>query len=149
MSTLDNASVLCFALQAGWQLSSPSVSDILWKATRVDAATFLASDKNYAVCCYNPASPTQVVPLSREAWQQIEHVLVDVYVKVPSTSNPASAAATRESMRLQVYMMIHSQEFRIAGVKDAYVERETAKVEGPDLVRVTLQVACVSFHIVA
>jgi len=137
--------VISSALQANWQLPSPAAADILWQTTRVDAATFLAGGKKYAVSCYNPTSPTQVVPLSREVWQQIERVMVDVYVKV--TTTPAGAADVRESMRLQIYLILHSQEFKVSGIKDLYIERESSKVEGPDLVRLTLQVACVSFHV--
>jgi hypothetical protein len=140
----DNAAVLCSALQANWQLVNPAASDILWESTRVDSATFLQGGKNYAVCCYNPASPTSVAVLSREAWQQIERVMVDVYVKVAST--PGAAADTREAMKLEIYRIIHFKEFKI-GPADAYVERESNKVEGPDLVRITLQVACVVFHV--
>jgi hypothetical protein len=147
VSTPDNASVLSSALQANWQLSSPAAKDILWASTRVDAATFLGSCKNYAVCCYNPASPTQVTPLSREVWQQVERVIIDVYVKV--TASPADATVVRESMKQAVYAILHVQELKIQGIVDVYVERETGKNEGPDLVRITLQVACVNFHVVS
>ena len=144
MTVHDNASVLCSALQANWQLSNPAASNILWKSTRVDSATFLQSSKSYAVGCYNPAGPTTVSVLSREAWQQIERVMVDVYVKVSST--PADATNIRETIKQEIYRIVHSQEFKI-GPADAYVERESNKVEGPDLVRITLQVVCVSFHV--
>jgi hypothetical protein len=144
LSVHDNAAVLSSALQANWQLVSPALSDILWESTRVDSATFLQSCKNYAVCCYNPASPTSVAALSREAWQRVERVMVDVYVKAAST--PEVAADTREVMKQEIYRIIHLKEFKI-GPADSYVERESNKVEGPDLVRVTLQVACVDFHV--
>jgi hypothetical protein len=147
MSTPDNASVLSSALQANWQLSSPKTSDILWSITRVDTATFLSSSKSYAIGCYNPPSPTQVTPLSREVWQQVERVLIDVYVKV--VTSPADATVVRESMKQAVYAILHVQELKIQGIVDVYVERETGKNEGPDIVRVTLQVACVNFHVVS
>jgi hypothetical protein len=147
VSTPDNASVLSSALQANWQLSSPKVSDILWSTTRVDAATFLNSGKKYGVCCYNPPSPTQVTPLSREAWQQVERVLIDLCVKV--TTSPADATVIRESMKQELYRIVHTQELKIPGILDVYVDRETGKNEGPDLVRITLQVACVNFHVVS
>jgi hypothetical protein len=147
MSTPDNASVLSSALQANWQLSSPKTSDILWSITRVDTATFLSSSKSYAIGCYNPPSPTQVTPLSREVWQQVERVLIDVYVKV--VTSPADATVVRESMKQAVYATLHVQELKIQGIVDVYVERETGKNEGPDIVRVTLQVACVNFHVVS
>ena len=149
MSTPDNASVLSSALQANWPLSSPAVSAILWSTTRVDSALFLQSGQNYAIGCYNPSSPTQVTPLSREAWQEVEHVLIDVYVKVASSSTPAAAAVVRESIKQAIYTVLHTQELQIPGIVDVYVERETGKNEGPDLVRITLQVACVNFHVVA
>jgi len=147
VSTPDNVSVLSSALQVNWPLSSPKASDILWSTTRVDAATFLNSGKNYGVCCYNPPSPTQVTPLSREAWQQVERVLVDVYVKVATSA--ADATVVRENMKQTIYAILHVQELKIQGIIDVYVERETGKNEGPDLVRVTLQVACVNFHVVS
>jgi hypothetical protein len=146
VSTPDNASVVSNVLKANWPLSSPGVNDILWETTRVDAATFLSGGKNYAVCCYNPPSPTQVTVLSREAWQQVERVLVDVYVKV--LTSPADATVIRENMKLQIYMILHSQELKVPGILDVFVERETGKNEGPDLVRITLQVACLNFHVV-
>jgi hypothetical protein len=146
VSTPDNASVVSNVLKANWPLSSPGVNDILWETTRVDTATFLSSGKNYAVCCYNPPSPTQVTVLSREAWQQVERVLVDVYVKV--LTSPADATVIRENMKLQIYVILHSQELKVPGILDVFVERETGKNEGPDLVRITLQVACLNFHVV-
>jgi hypothetical protein len=146
VSTPDNASVLSSLLKTNWGLSSPGVSDILWVTTRVDAATLLSSGKNYAVCCYNPPSPTQVTVLSREAWQQLERVLIDVYVKVLTT--PADATVIRENMKLQIYTILHTQEPTVSGIRDVFVERETGKNEGADLVRVTLQAACVNFHVV-
>jgi hypothetical protein len=145
MVTQDNAAIISGVLHDNWTLTSPATTDILWATTRVDAAAFLSSGKNYAVGCYNPASPTQVAPLSREVWQQVERVMVDVYVKVVTTQ--AVAAGTREDMKAEIYRVLHSQELKISGVKDAYVERESSKVEGPDLARLTLQVACVNFHV--
>jgi hypothetical protein len=73
-------------------------------------------------------------------------VIVDVYTKV--TSTPGAAADTREAVKEEIYRIIHLEEFE-SGLADVYVERELNKVEGPDLVRVTLQIACVSFHILA
>lgn len=144
MTVHDTAYMISQALQANWSLSSPTVRDILWETTRVDSATFLSAGKSYAVGCYNPPSPTQVQPLSRECWQKVERVMVDIFVKV--TSTPAAAADIRESIEAEVYRILHSQEFKI-GPRDVYVERESNKVEGPDLVRSTLQVACVSFDV--
>lgn len=85
--------------------------------------------------------------LSREVWQQVERVLIDVYVK--ASTSPADAATVRESMKQAIYTVLHTQELNIQGIVDVYIERETSKNEGPDLVRVTLQVACVNFHVVA
>lgn len=147
MATQDNAAIISGVLHDNWSLASPAVGDILWATTRVNAALFLSSGKNYAVSCYNPASPTQVAPLSREVWQQIERVMVDVYVKVATTE--ADATAARENVKVEIYRILHAQELKISSVKDAYVERESNKIEGPDLVRLTLQVACVSFHVTA
>jgi hypothetical protein len=85
-----------------------------------------------------------VAVLSREAWQQVERVMVDVYVKVATTLG--ATKDTREILKQEIYRIVHLKEFKI-GPADVFVERESNKVEGPDLVRVTLQVACVAFHI--
>lgn len=144
MSAHDNAYIISQALQANWSLSSPAKTDIFWATTRVDSATFLAAGKNYAIGCYNPSSPTQVSPLCREVWEQIERVMVDIFVKVLTT--PAAATDVRKSIKDELYKTLHTQEFQI-GPRDVYVERESNKVEGPDLVRLTLQVACKNYDI--
>jgi|SRR5271157_3625098 len=148
MSTPDNASVLSTLLQTNWSLGNPAASAILWSSTRVDSALFLQSNQNYAVGCYNPPSPTQVNTLSREVWQQIERVMIDILVKVSASSTPVVATVTRESIKQAIYTILHTMELKTPGIVDVYVERETGKNEGPDLVRVTLQVACVNFHVV-
>lgn len=148
MSTPDNVSVLSSLLQANWPLSNPAASSILWSITRVDSALFLQSSQNYAVGCYNPPSPTQVNTLSREVWQQIERVMIDILVKVAAPNTPAAATVTRENIKQAIYTVLHTKELKTSGIVDVYVERETGKNEGPDLVRVTLQVACVNFHLV-
>lgn len=146
MSVHDNAVILSSALQQNWtrDVTVPAVGDILWASTRVDSATFLQSGKSYAVCSYNPASPTTVNVLSREAWQRVERIMVDVYVKVATT--PGAAADLRETLKQEIYRILHLKELKI-GPADVYVERESNKLEGPDLVRITLQTACVDFHI--
>jgi hypothetical protein len=71
--------------------------------------------------------------------------MVDVYVKVATTQD--AAAGTREDMRNEIYRILNSKTIPINGLLDWYVDRETTKVEGPDLVRLTLQVACVTFNL--
>ena len=147
MSTNDEASGISSLLQAQWSLGSPTAAQILWAITRFDSATFLASSQSYAIGIYNPASPTTVIPMCREAWQEIERVHVDILVKVTSNSTPAAATVTREAIKLEVYRILHLYQLQITGILDAYVERELNKTEGQDLVRITLQVACVNFHV--
>jgi len=140
----SNAAKIKTVLHDNWSLQSPSVDDILWADTRVDAATFLASVKNYAVCCYNPMSPTSVEPLSREVWQITERVMVDIYVKVVTTIG--AAVDVRENMKAEVYRILHQKQLDVSGIQLVNVERETNKLEASDLVRLTLQVTCVTFH---
>jgi len=147
MSSSDIPSIISALLQAQWSLSSPSASQILWAATRVDSALFLAGSQAYAIGAYNPASPTAVDVLSRELWQETERVHVDVYVKVASPATPATATLTREAIKNEVYRILHLNQLTITGIKEAFIERELNKVEGTDLVRITLQIACVNFHI--
>jgi hypothetical protein len=144
-TTQDNVERVSGVLQTNWSLASPAESDILWSTNRVDAATFLSSGKSYAVGCYNPASPTQVDSIANDVWKQTEHVMVDVYVKVATTQD--AAVGTREDLRNEIYRILNSKTIPINGLLDWYVDRETTKVEGPDLVRLTLQVACVTFNL--
>jgi hypothetical protein len=146
MSMNHEASAISTLLQAQWSLSSPSASQILWAITRVDSALFLASSQSVAIGIYNPASPTTVIPMCREAWQEIERVQVDILVKVGSFT-PAATTVTREAAKLEVYRILHLFQLKISGILDVYIERELNKIEGQDLVRITLQVACVNFHV--
>jgi hypothetical protein len=141
----DKCVLISQTLQNNWSLQSPAVGDINWQTTRVDTAAFPTSGKNYTVACYNPAGALQNEPQSREAWLQNERVVIDIIVRVLST--PAAAADVRESMRGEIYRILHGQQFQVPGVADAIVEREGAKVESPDLARLTLQVVCRSFHL--
>ena len=147
MSTNDEASAISALLQAQWSLSNPTAAQIAWMITRVDSATFLSASQSCAIGIYNPASPTTVIPMCREAWQEIERVHVDILVKVASTSTPAAATVTREALKLEVYRILHLFQLRITGIQDVYIERELNKTEGQDLVRITLQVACLNFHV--
>jgi hypothetical protein len=145
MSTQDNVAKISGALQANWSLAIPAKTAILWSTTRVDAATFLSSGLRYAVGCYDPASPTQVDNIACDVWKQTEHVMVDVYVKVATAQD--AAVGSREDIRNEIYRILNSKTIPIDGLLDWYVDRETTKVEGPDLVRLTLQVACVTFNL--
>ena len=142
----ENNVLVSQVLQANWTLASPLASEILWETTRVDTVSFLASTENQGVSCYNPTGALQNDPLSREAWLEHERIIVDVLVKV--TTTPAAAADVRKLIRDEVYRILHTKELGISGIVDVYVEREITKVEGSDLVRLTLQVACVNFHVV-
>ena len=146
MSASDIASTISTLLQAQWSLGSPSAQQIQWTTTRVDSATLLQQTSfSYTIATYNPSSPTAVDVLSRECWQETERIHVDVFVKVSGT--PATATQTREAMKNEVYRILHLNQLTISGVEEAYIERELNKVEGLDLIRITLQVACVNFHI--
>jgi hypothetical protein len=142
----ENNVLISQVLQVNWTLASPAASDILWETTRVDTVSFLASSKKQGVSCYNPTGALQNDPLSREAWLEHERIIVDVLVKVSTT--PQAAADVRKLIRDEVYRILHTKELGISGIADVYVEREITKVEGSDLVRLTLQVACVNFHVV-
>ena len=146
MSASDIASTISALLQAQWSLSSPTVAQILWTMTRVDSALFLSGSQAYAIGTYNPSSPTTVDVLSRECWQETERVYIDIIIKVVA-STPLAATETRETMKNEVYRIMHLNQLTISGVSEAYIERELNKVEGTDLVRITLQAACLNFHV--
>jgi hypothetical protein len=141
----DTAQVISQTLQSNWSLSSPKASDISWPCTRFESADLTKITQNYVVACYNPASPVASEPLSREVWQLTEDVVVDVIVRVTGTAQQALDA--RESVRLEIYRILHSNELSIPGIPVAYVAREPYKVESPDLARIALQVKCKTFHI--
>lgn len=145
MSTQDNVALISATLETNWSLASPAKTDILWSTTRVDSAVFLSSGKSYAIGCYNPTSPTQVLPLASDLWEQIERVIVDIYVKVTTTE--LAAVGTREDIRNEVYRILNSRTITVSGLLDWRVERESIKVESADLVRLALQVACVTFNL--
>ena len=142
----DAVGTISNILQSQWSLSSPSASQVQWSTTRVDSALFLQSSEQYAIGCYNPPSPTTVEPITEGAWRVTERVMIDIIIKVPPGNTAAQMLQTRENMRLEVYRIIHHNETSISGIGDAYVERETNKSEGPDLLRITLQVACITFN---
>jgi hypothetical protein len=139
----DIAQQISSLLQAKWTLPSPGVADITWASTRFEAAQDVPG--NFVVSCYNPGGPVSADPLSREVWQLLEDVIIDILVKV--SAGTALAIESRESMRQQVYEILHLNQFGVSGCNDVYPVRETTKVESPQLVRVAIMVRCRSFNI--
>lgn len=143
MTTQDAAQVVSALIQTKWALTSPKVTDIDWPCTRYEAVDYNKSSKNYFLSCYNPGSPATVEQLSREAYQQQEDVYIDIIVKTAAGS-PLEA---RENMRKQVYDILHANQFLFSGYKDVFPVKEPFKVEHADLMRLTIQVRCRSFHV--
>jgi hypothetical protein len=140
-------STISLLLQQNWSLSTPGKDDIYWADTRVETMDFAKVGKNYVVACYSPSSPVASVPLSREAFQKTEQVVVDLVVRAVTSIN--DACTVRESMRREVYRIIELFQFKIQGVANAYVSREAYKVESSELARLALQVSCVSFDVIS
>lgn len=135
----DVAQTVSQLLQAGWTLTSPTKTDIYWGVTRPETVDFLALGKQIVVNCYNPMGDVVVAePLSREVWKRVESVVVDVIVKA---GDMATAVSTRESIRNEVYRVIHMSD------PSFWVEKETYKVESPEIVRLTLIVKYISFTV--
>ena len=145
MSTQTVAAVISQLLQNNWSLSSPAVSDILWTDTKVDTMQMAQWTKNYAISIYSPQNPVSTKPLCRELWEITENVHVDIYVKI--TSTPEAAGTIREAIRLECYRISHTKEFQVSGQKTVDIVREPFKVEGPEVVRLTLQIQAVSWDI--
>ncbi|MGB8780551.1 MAG: hypothetical protein WCD81_07880 [Candidatus Bathyarchaeia archaeon] len=147
----DTAQVVSAMLQAKWGLSSPKASDIFWATTRFTAMQFGQVTNSYAIACYNPGNPVASDPLSREVWQMLEDVIIDIVVKTAGMSSAGSAIQeaidARESMRQQVYSIIHQNEFAFSECADVYPLREQTKAESPELVRLAIQVKCKSFSV--
>ncbi len=135
----------CQLLQQNWSLQSPAASDIYWADTKVEAMDWTKVGKNFVIACYSPSGPVQAVPLSREAWQKTEQVMVDILVKVTGTVD--DACTLRETMRNEVYRIMHKVELSTPGYPDVHVQREAYKTESGELARIVIQVALVSFDI--
>jgi len=142
----DTAQIISAMLQLKWSLASPKASDIYWSTTRFQAMDFEKVTNSYVIACYNPGSPVASDALAREVWQLVEDVVIDIIVKV-GAGTVQQAVDARESMKQQVYTIIHANEFAFSGCADVYPMREHTKVESPDLVRLAIQVKCKSFNV--
>lgn len=141
----DTAQIVSAMLQAKWSLPSLRVTDIYWATTRFQAMDFEKVPNFFAIACYNPGSPVASDALAREVWQMLEDVVIDIIVKVSAGTSLAIDA--RESIRQQVYIIIHANEFAFSGCTDVYPMREHTKVESPELVRLAIQIKCKSFSL--
>ena len=145
MTVQTLAAVLSQVLQNSWSLQSPAKADILWTDTKPETMQMPQWTKNYVIGVYNPSNPAVTKPLCRELWEITENVYVDIYIKVTSTID--AAAAVREAMRLECYRISHVNEFQVSGQKTVDIVREPHKIESPEVVRLCLQIAAVSWDI--
>jgi hypothetical protein len=154
-NTLSPLSVIISELlQSNWSLTPPYgvclpvLTDITWATTRFDAAQDIPTD--YAISCYNPAGPVVAEPLSREVWQFLEDVVIDILAKVVTQGSAGTAFAMglRENLRAQVYNILEANKFNLgSGYTDVWPVREKEKVESPQLVRLTIMVRARSFNV--
>ena len=142
----DTVQIVSALLQAKWGLASPKASDIYWSTTRFQAMDFEKVTNAYVIACYNPGSPVASDVLTREVWQFLEDIVIDIIVKI-GAGTVQQAVDARESMRQQVYSILHTNEFAFSGCVDVYPLREHTKVESPELVRLAIQVKCKSFNV--
>lgn len=140
---LSMAQRICNLLQTNWTLASPGVNDITWVSTRFEAAQDVPA--NFVISCYNPAGPVTAEPLSREALQILEDVVIDIFVKV--SDGTSLATTTREIMRQQVYSILQANQFNVPTCSNVWPLREKEKVESPQLMRLTIIIRCRSFQI--
>lgn len=145
MTTQTLAAALSQVLQNNWSLQNPAKTDILWTDTKPDTMQMPQWTKNYVVGVYNPSNPAVTKALCRELWEITENVCIDIYVRVTSTID--AAASIREAMRLECYRISHVSEFQVPGQKNIDVVREPHKIESPEVVRICLQIAAVSWDI--
>ena len=146
MSTPSNVvSVISQLLQANWSLGSPAKGDILWTDNKPDTMQLPQWTKNYLIAVYNPSNPVTSKVLARELWEITENVHVDIYIKVMGTVD--AATVTREIMREECYRIMHVNQLSVPGQKTADITREVHKIESPEIVRLCLLVAAVSWDI--
>jgi hypothetical protein len=137
-------------LQANWPATAegllPAKSSITWAFTRFEAMQDVPS--GYVISCYNPGGPVTGDALSREVWQFLEDVVVDILVPVSGAT--ANVLQIREAIRQELYDILHLNQFSVPGFGgDVYPLREKEKVESPQLMRISVIVRCRSFHIIA
>jgi hypothetical protein len=144
---VDSSRLVMQTLQNNWSLSSPGQTDVYWVDAKVEMMDWAKLGKNIVVACYSASGPVQAVPLSREAFQKTEKVIVDLIVKVSISVD--DSLNVRESMRAEVYRIIETSQFTIQGVANAFVSREPYKVESGELTRLTVEVTCVSFDVIS
>jgi hypothetical protein len=142
---VDASSIVMQTLQSNWSLSSPGQTDVYWADAKVEMMDWAKLGKNVVVACYSASGPVQAVPLSREVFQKTERVTVDLIVRVSTSVD--DALSMRESLRREVYRIIETTQFTIQGIANAYVSRESYKVESGELTRLTAEVTCVSFDV--
>lgn len=145
MTAQTLAAAVSQLLQTNWSLTTPAKGDILWTDTKPDLMQMPQWTKNVAIGVYNPQNPVSTRPQCRELWEITENVYVDIYVKVITTVD--AAASTREAIRQEVYRISHTQEFQVPGQKNIDITREPHKIESPEMVRLCLQIAAVSWDV--
>jgi hypothetical protein len=145
MTVQTLAAALSQVLQNNWSLQSPAKTDILWTDTKPETMQMPQWTKNFVIGVYSPSNPAVTKALCRELWEITENVYVDIYVRVTSTVD--AAVSIREAMRLECYRISHVNEFQVPGLKTVDIVREPHKIESPEVVRLCLQSAAVSWDI--
>jgi hypothetical protein len=125
-------------IQNGWSLTSPAKASVNFASARPETVDYLQLNVPIVVNCYSPMGDAVVAEvLTKEFWKLVESVVVDVVVKC--TGNMAVDMVTRETIRNEVYRIIH------LGDPYFWVDREMFKVESPEIVRVAILVKFLSF----
>jgi len=137
---VDAAAILNQHLYDNWTLQNPSRDSIYWAKSKVEAIDFTKMGKNYVVACFAPMTAANVRVAAKNVWIVEENVMVDILVRV--VSNVAEAVEKREAMRDEVYNILKSST--PSGFEAVDITREFNKNESPDLVRLSLQVRCLS-----
>jgi hypothetical protein len=131
-------------LQSNWT-GSPSVNEITWVSSKFETAQDVPPNAQLVIACYNPAGPVQSEQLSKEVYQFLEDVVIDIYVQ--NSAGTATTMTYRETMKNQVYSILHSNQFNIPNFTgDVFPIREREKVESPQLWRLSIIVRCRSFQ---
>lgn len=123
-------------LYENWSLENPSRDSVHWARSRVEAVDFAKLGKNHVIACYELSSTSR--SLTFELWQVEETIAVDVL---------SAKAETRNSMRDEVYRIIHANEHFVEGYVWVRISRESNTMEMPGLARTTIHVVCISWRI--
>lgn len=136
-------------LQAQWAGSAGlAVTDVYWTHTVFEAVSQLDSISQKAIISvYNPPSPAENKPQSREFTRVDEIAIVDILLKTANYPDLETTLQTREAIIGWLIQTVLAQQFNASGQVLIQLQKQLVKAESPSLIRCAWQVKATSFYI--